>query len=203
MNDHDYIPCGVMDSDDSYAQFECPHDARTCTRHPWRNDPKRAEEALAEVMNANLCNCVYPDKCFCPPKWKDRRKRLEHEAALDGCTCDGVWGQGCPEHDPVGGKFCNDCGHVAADHIYYSGACRPGFECDCELFVPVEEKQERELPGGLTQAIAWLQVHSGEIKFRNEDVLVKAFVGGTMRQVARPTVLAATSRLYFLHERNP
>lgn len=28
-----------------------------------------------------------------------------------------------------------DCGHIRMTHIYYEGACRPGWVCDCSEFV--------------------------------------------------------------------
>ena len=73
----DYIPCGVMDSDDSYSRFECPFDARTCSRHPWRNKPPQSFEE-----DEYVCQCVYPDKCFCSPKMKQRRADNEQPVTL-------------------------------------------------------------------------------------------------------------------------
>jgi hypothetical protein len=31
------------------------------------------------------------------------------------------------------------CGHKIEDHIYFEGACRPGFICDCIKFVTKDE----------------------------------------------------------------
>ncbi len=47
----------------------------------------------------------------------------------------------------------------------------------------------------IAQLVAWVQCREGEIKFRDRDVLVKVRMGGTIRQVARPTFGLAVERL--------
>lgn len=72
------------------------------------------------------------------------------------------------------GTICR-CGHAMVNHIYYEGACRPGFICDarCQSFTPAAiEISQKQLEKLKECFIALLNQHCADYQpdpFQNQE----------------------------------